>query len=184
MKLFSHGRHWSDIGRCVFHNSCLILISATELQNSYEISNFLEPPRANLCYGADFEWLFQQFSIVISAFKYAHLMDGDLIELNQAFLLWHSMFNKHCIEILHIGEAYQFIDRGVIPYIAFEVGIGIAPLFRCHAEHSHIQHIGFIGIYDTRLSLCNLGRYEIMLDGIGVDTIVYLGQLTFRRPAD
>ena len=61
-------------------------------------------------YGTDFEWLFQQFSIVISAFKYAHLMDGDLIELNQAFLLWHSMFNKHCIEILHIGEAYQFID--------------------------------------------------------------------------
>ena len=43
-------------------------------------------------------------------------MDGDLIELNQAFLLWHSMFNKHCIEILHIGEAYQFIDRGVIPH--------------------------------------------------------------------
>lgn len=106
MKLFSHGRHWSDIGRCVFHNSCLILISATELQNSYEISNFLEPPRANLRYGADFEWLFLQFSIVIAAFKHAHLMDGDLIELDQTFLLWHTLFNKHRIEILHIGETY------------------------------------------------------------------------------
>ncbi len=55
MKLFSHVRHWSDIGRCVFHNSCLILISAAKLQNSYEISKFLEPPRANMRYGADFD---------------------------------------------------------------------------------------------------------------------------------
>lgn len=135
-------------------------------------------------YGTDFEGLFKQFSIVVTAFKYAHLMDGDLIELDQTLLLWHPLFNKHRIEILHIREAYKFIDRGIIPDIAFEVGIGITPLFRCHAEHSHIQHIGFIGIYDTCLSLCNLGRYEIMLDGIGVDSIIYFGQLTFRRPAE
>lgn len=89
----------------VFHNSCLILVSAAKLQNSYEISKFLEPPRANLRYGTDFDGLFQKFSISIAAFKYAHLMDGDLIELNQAFLLWHPLFNKHRIEILHIGEA-------------------------------------------------------------------------------
>ena len=149
-----------------------------------EISKFLEHLRANLRYETDFEWLFQQSSIVVAPFKYAHLMDGDLVELDQALPQWHTMFNKHRIEILHVGEAYKFIDRGVIPDISFEVGIGFSPLFCCHAEHSHIQHIGFIGIYDTRLSLCNLGRYEIMLDGIGVDTIVYLGQLTFRRPAD
>ena len=149
-----------------------------------EISKFLEHLRANLRYETDFEWLFQQSSIIVAAFQYAHLMDGDLVELDQALPQWHTMFNKHRIEILHVGEAYKFIDRGVIPDISFEVGIGFSPLFCCHAEHSHIQHIGFIGIYDTRLSLCNLGRYEIMLDGIGVDTIVYLGQLTFRRPAD
>ncbi len=106
MKLFCHVRHWSVIGRCVFHNSCLIIISAAELQNSYEISKFLEPPRANLRYEADFDRLFQQFSIVIAAFKHAHLMDGDLIELDQTFLLWHTLFNKHRIEILHIGETY------------------------------------------------------------------------------
>lgn len=106
MKLFSHVRPMSDIGRCVFHNSCLILISVAKFQNSYEISNFLEPPRANMRYGTDFEGLFKQFSIVVTAFKYAHLMDGDLIELDQTFLLWHPLFNKHRIEILHIGEAY------------------------------------------------------------------------------
>ena len=54
----------------------------------------------------DFEWLFKQFSIVFAAFKYAHLMDGDLIKLDQTFLLWHPLFNKHRIEILHIGETY------------------------------------------------------------------------------
>ena len=81
----------------VFHNSCLILISAAKLQNSYEISKFLEPPRANLRYGTDFDRLFQQFSIVIAAFKYAHLMDSDLIELYQTLLLRHPLFNKHGI---------------------------------------------------------------------------------------
>lgn len=111
-------------------------------------------------------------------------MDRYLIKLNQTFLLCHTLFNKHRIEILHVGETYKFIDRGVITDIAFEVGIGVTPLFRCHTEHSHIQHIGFIGIYDTCLSLCNLGRYEIMLDGIGVDSIIYFGQLAFRRLAE
>ena len=44
-----------------------------------------------------FEGLFQQFSIVITAFKYAHLVNGNLIELDQSFRLWHPLFNKHGI---------------------------------------------------------------------------------------
>lgn len=64
------------------------------------------PPGANLCYETDFDGLFQLFSIVVAAFKYAHPMDGDLIELDQTLLLWLPLFNKHRIEILHIGEAY------------------------------------------------------------------------------
>ena len=47
-----------------------------------EISKFLEHLRANLRYETDFEWLFQQSSIVVAPFKYAHLMNGDLIKLD------------------------------------------------------------------------------------------------------
>ncbi len=63
------------------------------------------------------------------AFKDAHLMDGDLIELDEPLMLWHPLFNEHRVEILHIGEAYKFVDGGVIPDIAFEVGIGFMPFF-------------------------------------------------------
>lgn len=37
------------------NNSCLIRISAAKSQNSHKISKFLEPPRANQRYGADFD---------------------------------------------------------------------------------------------------------------------------------
>lgn len=100
-------------------------------------------------------------------------MNGDLIELDETLLLGYSLFNKHCIEILHIGKAYQFVDRGVIADISFEVRIGIMPLFCSHAKHGHIKHIGFIGINDTCLNFCNFGRYEIVFYGIGMDSVVY-----------
>ena len=76
MKLLSHVRHWSDIGRCVFYNSCLILISAAELQNSYEIYNFWEPPRAKLRYEADFDGSkYSQIRELYSVNAVAHLLN-------------------------------------------------------------------------------------------------------------
>ncbi len=33
--------------------------------------------------------LFQQFPVIVVVFKDAHLMDGDLIELDRPLMLWH-----------------------------------------------------------------------------------------------
>ena len=104
-------------------------VTAAKLRNGVDICKFFEPRRANLRNEAVFDGLFQQFSVVVAAFKYAHLMDGDLIELDEPLMLWHPLFNEHRVEILHIGEAYKFVDGGVIPDIAFEVGIGFMPFF-------------------------------------------------------
>ena len=65
----------------------------------------------------------------------------------------------------------------------FEAGIGITPLLRGHSEHRHIKHIGFVGVNDACLGLCNFGRYKIVLDGIRMDPVVYFGKLSFGSPS-
>lgn len=60
----------------IFHNSCLILISAAKLQNGYEISKFLEPPRANLRYGTDFDGSkYSEIRKLYSVNAVAHLLN-------------------------------------------------------------------------------------------------------------
>jgi len=48
----------------------------------------------NLCYT-----LFQQLPALV-IFQYLHLVNGNLIEFDKAFTLWHTIVDKHGIDIL------------------------------------------------------------------------------------
>lgn len=124
-------------------------------------------------------FLFQQPPVYVATFQNTHLVDGDLIEFLQSFRLWHSLFYKDSIEILHIGKTYQLIYWSVITDIPFKFRIGIAPLLGGHAKHRYIQNVGFIGIDDAGLSLRNLSWNKLVLYSVCVDTVVDFWQLSF-----
>ncbi len=48
-----------------------------------------------------------------------HLLNGNPIEFQKSFALWYSIIDKHGIDILHIRQAYQFVDGGIVTDIAF-----------------------------------------------------------------
>ena len=48
-----------------------------------------------------------------------HLLDSNLIEFNEPFTLGHPIIDKHSVDILHIRQAYQFIDSSIVADIAF-----------------------------------------------------------------
>jgi hypothetical protein len=62
--------------------------------------------------------LFQQLPTGI-ILKDLYLMYGYLIKLNQPLSLANALFNKNCIQILHVGQANQFIDSSIITNIPF-----------------------------------------------------------------
>ena len=97
-------------------------------------------------------------------------MNGYPVKLNKSLALRHSLFDKNRIEVLHIRQAYKFVDCGVIPYVAFNVGVSLAPLLCRCTEHRHIQHVGFVGVNDACLCRSNLRRDKVMLYGVSVYT--------------
>ena len=48
-----------------------------------------------------------------------HLLNSNLIEFHKPFSLLYSIIDEHCIDILHIRQAYQFVDGGIVTDIAF-----------------------------------------------------------------
>ena len=71
-------------------------------------------------------------------------MDSYLVELDKPLVLWHALFDEYGIEILHVRQANQFVDSGIISDIALQVGVCFPPLLCCHAEHGHVQDISFV----------------------------------------
>ena len=53
--------------------------------------------------------LFQQFTVAV-VFEDTHLLNGNLIQLDQSFRLRNALLNEHRIQILHIRKTYQFVD--------------------------------------------------------------------------
>lgn len=50
---------------------------------------------------------FNSFRLLfITAFQYAHLMNGDLVEFDETPSLLYALFDKDSIKIFHIGKAY------------------------------------------------------------------------------
>ena len=104
-------------------------------------------------------------------------MNGYLVQLHKPLALRHALLDENRIEVFHIRQADKFVDGGVVAYVSFEVGIGLAPLLCRYTEHRHIQHIGFIGIDDARLCRSNLRRDKVMLYRVGMYAVVDFRQL-------
>ena len=54
------------------------------------------------------------------ALQHGHLLDGYLVEFMKAFLLRHAFVDKHRIQVLHVTEANQLINRRIIADIALK----------------------------------------------------------------
>ena len=102
-------------------------------------------------------------------------MYGYLIQLDKSFTLSHALLDENSIEVLHIRQANQLIDSGIVTDIAFLVCIRLPPLFGSHAEHRYVEHISLVGVNDACLLRCHLFGDNIALDGIGVNPIVDFG---------
>ena len=60
----------------------------------------------------------------------------------------------------------------------------ITPFEGGDAEHGYVQHIAFAGIDSRGLLGCYFDWDEILLDSVGMDSVVYLRQLSFSAPAN
>ena len=112
-----------------------------------------------------------------------HLADGDGIELCQTLGLRHSFADKYCIQVFQIGQADQLRDIGVVADVSFEIRMAVPPLLCSHTEEGHVQDIGFTGIHYGNLLWGKLWRNQILLDGIRMDAVVDLGQISLDVPA-
>ena len=45
-------------------------------------------------------FLLQQLSVAIS-FQYLHLLNGNLVELDEALALWHAVIDENGIDVFH-----------------------------------------------------------------------------------
>ena len=58
---------------------------------------------ALLFYVGRVRYLWFQYMFAIHVFQHGHLLDGDLVEFMQAFLLGHAFIDKNRVEVLHIA---------------------------------------------------------------------------------
>ena len=95
-----------------------------------------------------------------------------------------TLVDEDGIEVLHIRQANQLVDSGIVAYVAFLVCICLSPLLGCHSEHRHVEYICFVGIYDACLLRSHLFGDDVAFDGIGVYAVVNLGEFPFGRPSN
>ncbi len=68
--------------------------------------------------------------------------------------------------------------------LPFFVRIFIPPLFGRFPEQCHVQQVCFAGVDQVDLLRCQLGRDQIRLDGVGVNSVVDFGQVAADVPAE
>jgi hypothetical protein len=110
----------------------------------------------------------QQFP-VFHVLQYAHLPDGDSVQLYQPFAPGKSFVDEYGVDVFHVREANQPVDSGAVADVAFQVGVRFAPCSGSRAEERHVQHAGFTGMDDGCLLRRQLLRDEVLPDGAGVD---------------
>ena len=61
--------------------------------------------------------------------QYGHLLDGYLVEFLETFALRHAFMYKDGIQVLHIAQTDQLVNRCVVADVAFVLRMGVAPFF-------------------------------------------------------
>ena len=124
---------------------------------------------------------FQVFLVYV--FQKLHLLNGYPVKADKPFVLRQAIVDENGIQILHIREANQLVDTGIVAHVSFEAGMRVAPFEGGHAKHGYIQHIGFAGINTRGLLRGDFPGDKGLLDGIRVNAVVYLRQFTLGTPA-
>ena len=79
------------------------------------------------------------------------MLDGDFVQLFQPLRLGNSVVDHHGVDVLHVGDADELVDRGIVTLVAFQRWIRGLPLLVRHAEKCDIQNICFTRIDDVHL---------------------------------
>ena len=116
--------------------------------------------------------------------QHLHLADGNGVELCQTLRLRDSLVDEHCIQVFQIRQAHELRNVGIVTDVAFDIRMGIAPLFGRHTKQRHIQNIGFVGIDQRNLPRRQFRWNQILLDSICVNTIIDLGKVALDIPAE
>jgi len=99
------------------------------------------------------------------------LVEGYLVQLEQAFALRQVHFNKFGIHTFYVWQNQQLFNGSLVANVAFGIGLSIAPLFGGFSKESHIQHIG---IHQIGLFFGDVFGDDEFLNSIGMDAVVYL----------
>ena len=116
--------------------------------------------------------------------QHSHLLDGNLVELDQSFALWQLLVDEEGVEIFHVGEADDLVDGCIVTNVSFLLGVGFAPLFGGHAKHGYVEHVCLMGIDDACLLRGHFFGNDVALDGVCMYAVVDFGQFTSGRPSD
>jgi len=92
--------------------------------------------------------------------------------------------DKRGVETLQIGEDDELLQRGVVAKVALGIGMRIAPLLRGLAEEGDVEEVRFVSIDEARLLTVHVGRDESLLDNIGVDAVIDLGEGALEVPGE
>ncbi len=94
------------------------------------------------------------------------------------------MADKHGVEAFQIGEDDELLQRRVVAEVALGAGMGVAPLFGGLAEKGDVEQVAFVGIDKGGLGLGDGGWDEGVLDGVGVDAVIDLGEGALEVPVE
>lgn len=81
----------------------------------------------------------------------AHLLDGDFVEFFEALRLRNAIIDHDGVDVLHVGDADELVDRGVVALVAFQRRIRGLPLLMRHAEKRDIENIGLARVDGVHL---------------------------------
>jgi len=94
------------------------------------------------------------------------------------------LFYEQGIVGFNIGQNKQLLQRGIVANVSFAAGVLGSPLGGCHSKQSHVEHVGFVGINVGLLLLGEVGRQQVLLDGISVYAVVELGYFAVEVPRE
>ena len=79
------------------------------------------------------------------------MLDGDFVQFLEALGLGNPIIDHDGVDVLHIGDANQLVDGGVVALVAFERRVGGLPLLMRHAEKRDIENIRFACVDNVHL---------------------------------
>ena len=112
------------------------------------------------------------------------LTDRNLVQPHQTVGLGDSHADELGVHALDVGQHQQLLDGRVIAHVAVQRRVGLPPLFGRQTEQRDVQHVGLVRIGDADLLGGQRGGYQVIPDGVRVDSIVQLGQRAVEVPGE